>query len=827
MKKTLLLITLILVCCLSFLACKPMEQSTTDSSSSAPEIVLPVEKEDCVKEFTIDAYLQESIVISPADYVDANGLTDLSYQLTISDSALATLTSEDAGYRILAVDAGNLIATLKTMQDNECVLSIEISIAIISTAPTAPVFTNTTISYDRCAGGKLEVPVEMNRGIASMLNSENGRVLDAYWAYNEETGCLEIAEEFVLDLALAEHSFTFITTGGSATFTLNVFNSITTAFDEETEKEAFLGKTDYVAFNITLNEAEIVKVTFGGIELTADEDYSVAEGELRILSSFFAKTIAGDEREYKVYLSNKDAYTFNVNVTNQLFFTDYDVTTIHDDFQSTIGHNPLYQDSTRVQLVDAPENSALEGKVLKFEPHTTDVSLDVHGVYTLECASSDSLWMNIPFNDGKYYAVSFDYMTVGTTAGETFAFRSWHNKIYKLLDTGKPGEVQHFSHVFKWEESQLGLLVFGKFVNGGCIYFDNYRIVELGSVEPTITAGDYKSQDTYTVACSLAGFPVRKVLINDDYVEFAMQDENVVINGDYIKLLPYGKYTVSVVSDLFTLSAGFNHEDPTQKAELYETAKTFVHGTESIKLSGLFDEELTVTSLYRQGANNLDWINGAWQAMTTDYVELTEDGLIIKKGLLDQVYETCTYSIYLSNGVELPLFTLTSNAVWFCNFDETLTWHSSLAEDHGVWEIVSGVEGMSGNVIKLETKNYQVYEPWTWYTRIFCFEKLGWSGSWNSWNITNDKTYQISFDIKVDMNGAIHDPAVGLGYYYTIGNNGERAYGIDYTDGKVHTVTFTISGNDLAYFAIGLDPRHGDLQSILYVDNFGIKEVVA
>ena len=139
MKKTLLLITLILVCCLSFLACKPMEQSTTDSSSSAPEIVLPVEKEDCVKEFTIDAYLQESIIISPADYVDANGLTDLSYQLTISDSALATLTSEDAGYRILAVDAGNLIATLKTMQDNECVLSIEISIAIISTAPTAPV----------------------------------------------------------------------------------------------------------------------------------------------------------------------------------------------------------------------------------------------------------------------------------------------------------------------------------------------------------------------------------------------------------------------------------------------------------------------------------------------------------------------------------------------------------------------------------------------------------------------------------------------------------------------------------------------------------------
>ena len=93
--------------------------------------------------------------------------------------------------------------------------------------------------------------------------------------------------------------------------------------------------------------------------------------------------------------------------------------------------------------------------------------------------------------------------------------------------------------------------------------------------------------------------------------------------------------------------------------------------------------------------------------------------------------------------------------------------------------------------------------------------------------MNNDKTYEISFDMKVIMNGADHNPAVGLGYYYTIGTNGEQDITADYTDEKVHRITVTIKGSDFGYFAIGLDPRHGDLQSILYLDNFQVKEVVA
>ena len=829
MKKSILLclVAVFLTACLAFFGCTPVTPDSTGDSTAPQAPVLPLEKAGCVKEFTLDVYTQESATVNPQDYVDANGLTDLTYSLTVANDTLVSVTEENGSFVILPVAEGNTGATLKTVKANEVLLEIALNISVISTAPGAPTVSQSTFTYDKAAGGKFEIPVEMNGGVASILRINDERVRDSLWAYNAESGCIEVDESAVMALALGEYTAIITTTGGSVEFTVNVINSITTSFDEVTAKDVAFGKDEYAAFNITLNEATVQKVTFGEIELKADEDYAVVENQLRILSSFFKKTSAGDEREYTVYLSNNDSYSFTVNVVNHLFYTDYDVTTVHNDLQSTTGQNPVYQDSTRVEIVNAPENSGLSGRVLKFTPHTEDVPLDVHGIYTLQSDGGSSTWLKLRFKPGASYVVSFDYMTEGTTAGENFGFRSWTNGLKCAVDTANPGTLQHFSYTFKWEDSQCGTFVYGKFINGGCIYIDNYSIIEISESEVSMNPGDYKSEDTYIVPLSLAGYAVREVLIDNISVDYQIIDGNLVIEGEIIKALPYNVYTLTVVTDLFKLESKFNHKDPTQKAELYEKAKTFVHGTQSIKLSGLFTNGVTVTSAFRQGANNLDWINGTWQAISVDYFEVAEDGLIVKKGLLDQSYLTCTYSVYLSNNVEIA-FTLTSNALWFCNFDETYTWHGSLAEDPGVFEVVSGIDGMTGNVLKIETKNWSVNAPWTWYTRVFCFQKTGFvGGTWNDWPMQDDKSYEISFDMKVIMNGADHNPAVGLGYYYTIGTNGEQDITTDYTDEKVHRITVTIKGSDFGYFAIGLDPRHGDLQSILYLDNFQVKEVIA
>lgn len=833
MKKSIVLslLTLLLLCCLT-LGCvnnpptsTQTPNSSPDSSSRPVETILPTEKEDALKAFTLDVWKQESLTIIPSEYVDANGLTDLNYLLVLSSEEIVSCTEEDGAFKLLANVKGEVVATLKTMQDENCLLETTITVTVISTEPGAPIFSQETYSYDRCAGGKLEIPLDINCGIASILRIGENRINDLLWRYNQESGCIEIDEEYVLTLAMQDYNATLTTTGGSADFILKIFNSIPTSFDEVTNKETAIGKNEFVSFDISLGEAQISKITFGDAELSK-EDYEVTEGKLKIFASFFKKTATVDERSYKVYLTNNDIYSFTINVSNHLFYSDYDLTIIHNELQSSTGQNPLYQDSTRVEVVEAPENSGFEGKVLKFTPHTENVPLDVHGVYTFQSNAGSATWHKLPLNENKYYLITFDYMTEGTTAGENFAFRSWVNNVNAPLNTGKPGEIQHFSHVFKWKESEAGLFIYGKFVNGGCIYFDNLSIVELGEEEIFIAADDYKSEENYSINVSLAGYQIKEVLINGTAVAYTVNNNTITINGDVIKALPYGIYTVVVKTDLFDLSAKFNHKDPTQKSELYEKSKNFTIGSEFIKLSGLFTNDVTVTSLSRQGANNLDWINGEWQPISTSYIVVEEDGLVIKKGLLDQVYKTCTYTIQYSNNVT-DTFTLTSNAVWFCNFDETYTWHSSLAEDQGVYEIVNNVEGMSGNVIKLETKNWINFEPSTWYTRLFCFEKTGWSGTWNDWTLDDNKTYEISFDMKVIMNGANHDPSIGFGYYYTTGNLGEKPIGVDYTDGEVKRVSIILKGSELSYFALGLDPRHGDLQSICYFDNFGIKEVVA
>lgn len=791
---------------------------SSEESITSPVVVLPKEIEGTNKDIALDVYTQNKATINPLDYIDPNGLTDLSYSLVVSDTGVATAAKENDSFAVSPVAVGNTTAVLSALKANESLLDVNFNISVVNTAPTAPIVDGTVFNYDICAGGKFEVPVEMNRGEASILKIDEERLNETIWNFNETTSCLEIEESFMLGLSKGSHAVNFVTTGGSVEFAINVFNSIVTSFDEVTEKEVNLGQDEYVGFELHTGEATITKVMFDDIQLSSD-DYEYASNELKIKSSFFKQTHAGDERTYKVFLSNRDSYEFSINVANQIFYTDYDVTTIHDTLVSTDGHNSLYQDSTRVEIVNAPENSGFSGKVLKFIPHQEDVAFDCHGVYTLSDNTASNTWHKVPLDHGASYLMSFDYMTEGTTAGEDFSFRSWYNSVHAALDTGKPGQLQHFSHVFQWDDAQLAVLVFGKFLNGGCIYFDNVRLVKLSNSEISLNAPNYLDQESYEADLLLNGIKIKDVLLNGASTNYEYANNKLTIPVATIAALEKGTHKITVKTELLDLEANFER----LSNGLIETSKTFNIGVEQIKLSGVFSSSLSVARVYRQGANNLDWINGAWQECSAAYLELQSDGLVVKKGLLDQIYETCTISAYLSDNSEIA-FTLTSDAVWYCNFDETMTWHSSLTEPYANWSIVEGVEGMTGKCLKTISTSP---DTGNWWNRVFCFEKVGVDFGWNAWTIDDNKNYEITFDMKVELNGAVHDNSDGyLGYQYCILNHHETSlldYG--YVDGQVKHVRIAFKGADMECFCIGVDPRRGDTVSALYMDNFRVKEV--
>lgn len=796
---------------------KPSGDNTGDQDTD-PVVVLPKEKEGTNKNISLDVYTQEKATINPTDYIDPNGLTDLSYSFVVDNTGIATAAKENETVAISPASVGQTTGVLSALRVEESLLNVNFNISVYSTAPTAPTVDGTVFNYDINAGGKFEVPVEMNRGEASILRIDGERLNETLWSFNETTKCLEIIESFMLSLSKESHPVTFITTGGSVDFAINVFNSVVTSFDDVTAKEARLGFDDYVGFELNAGEATITKVMFDEIQLSTN-DYEYASNELKIKSSFFKQTLVGDQRTYKVFLSNKDSYEFSINVVNQIFYSDYDVTTIHDTFVSADGHNSLYQDSTRVEIINAPENSGFSGKVLKFTPHQEDVQFDCHGVYTLSDNTVANTWHKVPLDQGASYVMTFDYMTEGTTAGEDFSLRSWNNGVHAALDTGHPGELQHFSHLFQWNDSELALLVFGKFLNGGCIYFDNVSLVKLSDSAIALNAPNYLDQESYEADLTLNGIQIKNVLLDGETINYEYANNKLTLPVATIEALAKGAHKITVKTELFDLEANFER----LSNGLIETSKTFNIGVDQIKLNGVFSSSLTIDRVYRQGANNLDWSNGAWQQCSADYLEVASDGLIVKKGLLDQIYLTCIISAYLSNGDEVA-FELTSDAVWYCNFDETMTWHSTLQEPYVNCSIVNGVDGMTGNCLKAVSTSP---DTGNWWNRVFCFEKTGMGFGWNSWDLDATKNYEITFDMKVELNGAVHDNGDGyLGYQYSIINHHETSlldYG--YTDGEVKHVRITFTGAECECFCMGVDPRRGDTVSALYIDNFRVKEV--
>lgn len=487
MKRKLFPILSVLACALLAALCgcgknteKPIEKQ------------LPLVKTEAQTYFTFDLYGTAARVLELSDYIDENGLA-VTYTVTAPSADIVTVTEPAEGaFSITATAVGKETVTLEAAAEDGSV-TVKIVCNVINTAPDKPVIEREVYEYDKAAAGDAQIPVTIGNGLPSLLKVNGKRLQERYWQYDEKTKCVCITEAYAGEMQKGDYAIEFITTGGSAKTTLRIVNSVTTSFDPVTEKSVLLtdGGDGSVSFSADFGGATVEKIVYGDYVLQAGTDYAVHEDGIEIKEAFYSHTCEQSTAAYRVYLSNHDAYDFSIH-TNVLFFTDYDITTIHDDLVSNIGHNPLYQDSTRVAIVDAPEGSGMTGKVLRYEPHTTDVTYSVYGIYTLEQMSGGSTWYHVNLVHGRQYTVSFDYFAEGTQAGEDFRFRSWTGGISAPpIDTADTGEMHHFSYTFTWNSSQSGIFLYGKFKEKGYLYFDNFSLVEArepaAAVEPDLT----------------------------------------------------------------------------------------------------------------------------------------------------------------------------------------------------------------------------------------------------------------------------------------------------------------------------------------------------
>lgn len=348
--------------------------------------------------------------------------------------------------------------------------------------PGTPAFSESSYYYDRLGGGKLELPFDLEGTKIYYVYVDGVSLDDNVWSYNDDNACLEINEYTMIRLADGVHTVKTVTDAGDAipaSCKVTTDNSVVTAFNSSKTLQFKYGKGEGVKVNFNFN-GTTVKELYQGDKIISSDYYSVSGNNLIISSDWLKRYYK--TTEYEVVLSNNDVYSFSV-ATNVIFYTDYDVTTIHDTTNSNIGHNPLYQYYSAVSIVDAPVSYGFEsGKCLKIKPNTVDVTYDCNGYFTLRSPSCSYMWYNAGFDSAKTYRISFDYATENTTTGE-FLYRnvsgSWGQNL--LIGSSNDNVKHHFEAIVSGETIGDGVYLRAFFKGGsaGSVYMDNFLISEV------------------------------------------------------------------------------------------------------------------------------------------------------------------------------------------------------------------------------------------------------------------------------------------------------------------------------------------------------------
>ena len=550
-----------------------------------------------------------------------------------------------------------------------------------------PAFSKESYSYDRLGGGTLTLPLDLD-GAGLFYVKVNGEMLPkTHYTYDTATKALVISEDYVLTLDLGTVTITAITdaSAGEIGCTVTVEQSLITSFDSQTSKAFAFGKDGGVTFEVGYNGTTPKKLLRGNVEVDASY-YTYDDHSFTIKAEYLS--IWPGTSEYCLILSNNDLYKFTV-ASNILFATDYDNITEHDTTKSNLGHNPLYQYYDAVSIVEGPVG--MSGKVLKITPNTEPVTYDCNGYITLRANWWDGcLWREVSFTKGKYYVISFDYMTEGTSTGE-FCVKapngaSWSDDL--LLGAENDGIVHHYQNVVSMDDLQYGVFIRAYFENaGGNVYIDNFKIAQLDTA-PSITdsetgylAGSGKDLVIPFDAADLT----YTVKMNGQKISAVYNDvqKTLTIPADVMAQFGAGKYTLEIETPAVVLKVTVRITDNstaeivTGRGEYYATKRN------SVKIYGSFDPNLTLVSLKQLDKAYDDGYSGGWDFahadVNKDYASLVTfhpalDGkgyIEIPAALCDLFWGETAFVAEFSN-MATGTFVLDSVEVpFFTNYDDT------------------------------------------------------------------------------------------------------------------------------------------------------------
>lgn len=544
-----------------------------------------------------------------------------------------------------------------------------------------PSFSEQSYEYDRVAGGNLELPISLDGAGFYYLEIDNQTVPYSKATYDDSKSCIVVKEDYVLTLNLGEHYVKAVTDGDEepATCVLKITNSITSNFDETTRKLFKKGYMDRVEFTVDFKNVTVTSLVTG--DHTVDEKYYGVEGDKFFIKAEWLEKFYG-ETEYTVHLSNRDSYNFTID-SNVLFYTDYDVTTIHDPLESTIGHNSLYQYSTpeSIQIVEGVEG--ISGKALKYTPNYSTVPLDCNRIFTLKSPSCPYMWHELPMREDKNYVFSFDYMTVGTTVGKfsvNAENNSWSENL--LLGAENDNTLHHYSRIIKGNEVGYGFSILAFFENGsGYTLFDNVSVTEIDEVPELNAIPDYKYVGDIVTTFDPKGLDYTLKLDGSELPRSVASENTITIPEETAKTLSAGKHTLTLETVFGSISQTFTTISDLL-CEITTTSATHnSRNAEGPRFEGKFDSVLDIKSVHM--IDSLDesvWAD--WDFRHANVEKDYKDEVTLVKGdnntgyiqfskkLAESIYQTTEFEIEFNNGATRRV-SITNNYEMFSNYDDT------------------------------------------------------------------------------------------------------------------------------------------------------------
>lgn len=565
------------------------------------------------------------------------------------------------------------------------------SVDSILSMAQAPAFGEGTFSYDKNVGHNFEIPLKLygSNIVFVKVNEKNISSIDFEYDFANET--LVLFEKYMLGLEKDTYDLKVITDSLAQSVvetTFEVTNSLITSFDENNERNYEYGKMKEIKFECHFGSATIESIKQGDRVIPSDY-YKVVNDELIISHEAFDNY--SGEVSYVINLSNKDTYNFTIS-TNVDFFTDYDITTEHDDTVTDKGLNSLYQYNYNgsVSIIDGTDRGFI-GQVLKYIPNREQNPYDANGIYTLQIVGANNpFWYQSTMTNEGTYLVSFDYMTVGSTVG-TFklaAVAGQYNGTYSqdlLIGEANNDTIHHFDGIIKGSElGNLGIYVYALWqggAEGAYALFDNFRVTSLDTVpELGNSLPDYEGEGDYTFNFKNAGYDFQ-IFENGTALSessYTYTDLSVTLTSAYLKSLANGNHTFTIKTPVGSFSFDLFKPD-TFIAILKEKEADYVAGTvDSIKLHGDFHDDIEIVSVKQKDMHYLahtDWVDYYDYDLAyefKDMVALTtgKNGYVtLSKDFLDRVNKSQEYEIEFNNGQKTTI-KINSNRMEICNYDD-------------------------------------------------------------------------------------------------------------------------------------------------------------